>query len=259
MQAPIRRWVQIFLAGALIVFALRLAHIFYQRSRPPQPPRSSEVASRPVPADYYVHIPRAYLSTFRSAQKLKGSVVWIRDGYRYGHFPFDARRRRSREIEDPPLLAPIQRITIAEVVREPTERRGVDEINVIFEDPAASPTLSPTLSPTFSLTLRAITIGHCDRPRDSCRFYFDEMFFLKDPRELYSHWRQEAWEAVGRGEVQEGMSETQISFAVGFGRLLSKETAATGGDRVVEFRPPGRPPLVVTFGADGNARRVQVH
>ena len=254
MQAPIQRWVQIFLAGALIVAALRLAHIFYQRSRPPQPPRSSEVASRPVPADYFVHIPRAYLSTFHSAQKLKGSVVGIRDGYRYGHFPFDARRRRSREIEDPPLLAPIQRITIAEVVREPTERRGVDEINVIFEDPAPS----PTPSPTFSQTLRAITIGHCDRRRDSCRFYFDEMFFLKDPRELYAHWPQEAWEAVGRGEVQEGMSETQISFAVGFGRLLPKETAATGSGRVVEFRPPGRRPLVVTFGTDGNAHRIQV-
>ncbi len=245
MQAPIRRWVQIFLAGALIVAALRLAHIFYQRSRPPQPLRSAEGASRPIPADYFVHIPRAYLSTFRSAQKLKGSAVWIRDGYRYGHFPFDARRRRSHEIEDPPLLAPIQRITIADVVREPTQRRGVDEINFIFEDPVPSP------------TLRAITIGHCDRRRDSCRFYFDEMFFLKNPRELYSHWPQEAWEAVEREEVKEGMTETQISFAVGFGRLLPKETAAAGSDRVVEFRPPGRPPLVVTFGADGNARRIQ--
>ena len=241
MKFPIRRWIQILLAVMLLVVSVRLLWIFYQRRRSARP---AAVTARPLPSDYYVHPPRAYLADFKSAERLKGNTVWARSGYRYGHFPYDA-RRRSREIEDPPVLAPIERITIADVVREPTPKRGVEEINLIFEDPDASP------------TLRAVTIGHCDRTRDSCRFYFDEMFFLKDPRELYSHWPQETWEAVERGEVREGMSETQISFAVGFGRPLRKETRAAGGDRVEEYRPPGRPPLVVTFGSDGNARRIQ--
>ena len=238
----------------LLVVSVRLLWIFYQRRSPARP---AAIAARPIPSDYYVHPPRAYLTDFESAERLKGNTVWARSGYRYGHFPYDARRRRSREIEDPPVLAPIERITIADVVREPTPKRGVEEINLIFEDPDASTTSSSTFSTPFSTTLRAITIGHCDRRRDSCRFYFDEMFFLKDPRELYSHWPQEIWEAVERGEVREGMSETQISFAVGFGRPLRKETRAAGGDRVEEYRPPGRPPLIVTFGSDGNARRVQ--
>ena len=254
MKSPLRRWIQILLAVMLLVVSVRLLWIFYQRRRPARP---AAVAARPIPSDYYVHPPRAYLTDFESAERLKGNTVWARSGYRYGHFPYDARRRRSREIEDPPVLAPIERITIADVVREPTPKRGVEEINLIFEDPAAAPPFSPGSSPASPSTLRAVTIGHCDRTRDSCRFYFDEMFLLKDPRELYSHWPQETWEAVERGEVREGMSETQISFAVGFGRPLREETRAAGGDRVEEYRPPGRPALVVTFGSDGNARRIE--
>lgn len=240
MQARTRRRIQIFLAAALLVTTLRVLWIFYQRRRPPPQTRPTSLAPRPVNPDYYVHPPRSYLTDLKSAQRLKGSPVWVRDGYRYPHFPFDARTRRTGEIKDPPLLPPIQKITITDVVAEPTRRAGTDEINLIFEDLGSS------------LALHSVTIGHCDRRTQTCRFYLDEMFFLKDPRELYSHWTPEIWKAIERHEVKEGMSETQISFALGYGRFLRKQ----GDDREVEFRPPGRPPLAVTFGADGNAHRI---
>lgn len=246
LEESTRRWVQAFLAAALLITTVRLLWIVYQRRQPFPQPRRTEKARVPLNPDYYVQPPRAYLSDLKSAQRFKGSTVWVRDGYRYAHFPFDARTRRSREIPNPPLLPPLLRITIADVISEPTRKPGTEEINLIFEDPASSP------------PLRAVTIGHCKRVEQSCRFYLDEMFFLKDPRELYSHWTPETWQAIGRGEVKEGMSETQISFAVGYGRPLPKETAQAGGERVLEFRPPERAPLWITFGADGNARRIEV-
>lgn len=245
MQASIRRWIQAFLAAALLLVSARLLWITYQRQRPFSPARRAARPSARVHPDYYVHPPRSYLTDLNSARRLKGSAVWVRDGYRYAHFPFDLRTRHSREIKDPPLLPPLRKITIADVLSEPTPQAGTDEINLVFEDPGSLP------------PQRAVTIGHCRWPEQSCRFYFDEIFFLRDPRTLYSHWTPETWEAIKRGEVKEGMSETKISFAVGYGRPLPKETAQAGGARVLEFRPPGRPPLVVTFGADGNALRIK--
>ena len=244
MQAGSWRWIQVFLAAALLVAGVRMLWIFSERRRPLPPARKALLPARTVNPDYYVHLPRAYLTDLKSAQRMKGSTVWIRDGYRYPHYPFDSRVGRTREIKDPPLVPPIQKITVRAVTSEPTSRAGTNEVNFVFEMPGALP------------PQRSLTIGHCNRRKQSCRFYVDDMFFLKDPRELYSHWLPEIWQAIESQQVKEGMSETQISLALGFGRLLPKETAAAGGDRVVEFRPPGRPPLWVTFGARGNARRL---
>lgn len=243
MAAGTRRWIQIFLAAMLLAAGARLLWIFYQRRRPlPQKPPAP---TRTLHPDYFVHLPGAYVTDFQGAQRLKGTVVWVRDGYRYAHFPFDAGSRRTRRMGDPPLLAPIEKITIQDVLREPAGKRGVDQVNIVFESPGAEP---PT---------RSLTVGFCERPSDSCRFYVDEIFFMKDPRQLYNHWTAEDWRAIEGHEAKPGMSETQVSFALGFGRTISGTNIAGAGERTTEFRPPGRAPVVVTFGADGRARRIQ--
>lgn len=251
MRPATRRWIQVFLAAALLLSAARVLWIFYQRRRPvTPPPKGAVLPARKVHPDYWVHLPRAYLTDFASAHKMKGATLWMRDGWRYAHYPFDAVARRTREIRfadytdrKPPLLPPIQRIIVRDVTREKVAPDAMDEVNIIFELPGASP------------PLRSVTIGHCGR--ESCRFYVDDMFFLKDPRALYSHWPPEIWQSIERGEVRTGMSETQISFALGYPIPLPKESASYSGDRVVEFRPPKRPPVRVIFADDGNARRIE--
>lgn len=246
MQPRTRRLIQWFLAAALILAAGRAAWIFYQRRQPLSTGKEAPPATRAVNLDYYVYPPRSYLTDFASAQKLTGTAMWVRDGYRYAHFPYDAAAHRVREVKDPPLLGPVQKITVHAVVKEPGRQPGKAQVYLAFEDAAASP------------PLRAVPIGVCDRKGESCRFFVDDMFFLKDPRELYSHWSAGTWKAIERGEVKEGMTETQISFGLGYPRLLPQKTTAVGeGQRVVEFQPPGRPAVVVTFGPDGYARRVE--
>jgi len=115
LEESTRRWIQVFLAATLLITTVRLLWIVYQRRQPFPQPRRTQTARVPVNPDYYVQPPRAYLTDLKSAQRFKGSTVWVRDGYRYAHFPFDARTRRSREIPDPPLLPPLLRITIAGV------------------------------------------------------------------------------------------------------------------------------------------------
>lgn len=237
------RSVRILLAATLALVTIRAGWIFYQRRRAMAPP--SAPVRLFVNPDFYVYAPKAYLSDFQSAQALKGSAVWVRDGYRYPAFPYDARTHRSREITDPPLLPPFQKITIADIVPEPTRQPGTKEINLVFEDPGASP------------PLRAVTIGHCSQRGASCRFYLDEMFFLKDPRQLYTHWDAETWKTIERHEAREGMTEAQISLALGYGRVISDGRGAAGAERAVEYRPPGRAPLLVTFDPHGYARHLQ--
>lgn len=81
------------------------------------------------------------------------------------------------------------------------------------------------------------------------RFVVDDIFFSQNPRELYDHWSDEEWAMVERHEVEEGMSETQVGFALGFGRVIS----SSGGSppaRVVEYtagEEAGVEPMRVRF------------
>jgi hypothetical protein len=240
MTDPTRRWIQTALAIALAIVSVRTAWILYSRQ--------AMSPARPTPhafvnADAYVYPPRAYLSDFASALKLKGTTVWVRDGYRYADFPFDPVHGRTVSSRERHLLAPIKQLTIAEVTREPSRKAGLDEVNIVFQDETASP------------PLRSASIGACQR--DSCRFYFDEMFFLKDPRQLYAHWDAATWQAIERHEVREGMTEAQISFALGYGLVVSDGRGARGAERVLEFRPPDSPPIIVNFDSHGFARFIQ--
>ena len=45
----------------------------------------------------------------------------------------------------------------------------------------------------------------------------DDVFFIEDPHELYKHWPAEVWQKIDAHEVQNGMSELQVSFAIGYG------------------------------------------
>jgi hypothetical protein len=241
MKPATRRTIQKYLLIVLALVTVRTAWILYRRSAP--------LPARPAPhiyvnPDYYVYPPHAYLTDFASAGKLVGTVVWVREGYRYPAYPYDPGFRRTQHGGDADLLPPLRQITIGDVTREPGKKPGIEEVNLVFQDEKASP------------PFRSVNIGVCER-RHGCRFYFDEMFFLKDPRLLYSHWDAETWKAIERHEIREGMTEAQINFAAGYGRVISDGRGIPGAERVVEFRPPGRPPVIVTFDSRGYARFIQ--
>jgi hypothetical protein len=82
------------------------------------------------------------------------------------------------------------------------------------------------------------------------RVYIDEMFFIKDPKELYSHWPEETWTKVENHEIEPGMTEFQVAFALGAGQPL--RSSQRGESRVVEYtlcQEAGIQPVRVTFQA----------
>lgn len=228
------------LAGVLIVAGLRLAWVFYERRQPGrlgQPP----TAAAKLNPDYNVYVPHSYVTDLKSAQAMKGATLWVRDGWRYVSQAYDPVQRRIVPKKGEAALGPLQKLTVEDVITEPSKIAGMTEVDFVFEDPAATP------------AWRVVAVGACENGNKDCRFYVDAMFLTKDPRQLYSHWKPEVWKAIENHEVHEGMSELQVDFSLGPGRPVSGYS-----ERTVEFRPPGRPRVRVVFDKRGYASDIEV-
>lgn len=236
MTATTRQYIQLLLAGLLIVAGLRLAWILHERR---QPGRVGQAPAARLNPDYYVYVPRSYLTDLRSAQAMKGATLWVRDGWRYTSQAYDPARHRRVPRKSEAPLGPLQKLTVEDVVTEPSKVKGMTQIDFVFQDPAADP------------PLRAVAVGICENENKDCRFYVDAMFLTKNPRRLFSGWKPEVWRAIENHEVREGMTEMQVDFSLGPGRPLPWH-----GGRTVEFRPPGRPRVRVTFDQSGYAREI---
>ncbi len=145
--------------------------------------------------DLYVHPPKAHVTSLESARRtLIGKPLWVQEGFRWAYQPGDA------------LFEPLEKIVPAGVYESGGQAR------IAFQKDGRE----------YSF---AVSGGG--------RYFVDEIFFIKDPRELYAHWSEEEWEKIGRHEVEAGMSEFQITFALGFGIIVQQ--SSNGKIKVVEY------------------------
>ncbi|HLK31534.1 MAG TPA: hypothetical protein VKT29_00510, partial [Terriglobales bacterium] len=81
MRPETRKYIQVFLAIALIAAAVRLLIIFRERH---EPARQGKVQSAP-PLDptYYVVPKKLYPYDLKSARQLTQQPVWVKEGYKY--------------------------------------------------------------------------------------------------------------------------------------------------------------------------------
>ncbi len=168
--------------------------------------------------DLYVHPKRTYVSSFETAKKkLVGAPLWVKEGWRWACDPGER------------LLEPIEKVTPTRVF----ERGG--QVWIRFDREG----------------------GPCEMAISANgRFYVDEIFFSEDPRELFDHWPAEAWDKIAAHEVEPGMSEHMVTFALGVGML--RQASKNGRFRVVEFsagKKAGVDPVTVRF-VDGDAESI---
>jgi len=220
-----RKYIQVFLAIALIAAAVRLLIIFRERH---EPARQGKVQSAP-PLDptYYVVPKKLYPYDLKSARQLTQQPVWVKEGYKYFYFPYDAARRRTDFSHDAGLLGPIEKLQIRDVATDVTPgSRDQRQVIAIFEKQGKT---------------YAVPIGVL-KGRDY-QIYSDEMFFIQDPHQLYSAWPQEIWQAIDRHEAKPGMDEVQVSFALGMGVPQPSDDSDV---KTVKF-PNGGKPFEITF------------
>jgi hypothetical protein len=217
---PEKQWLQPVRLSLRVALVLALAYgALHIYSRWTRPPLRRD---KPAPVqrveDFYVHPPKSYITNLVSAQKLVGKSLWVIEGYRWRTQP------------DGRLLEPLERIVPTAVVS-----RG-EEAVIRFERAGRT---------------ESVGVGSPER------LYIDEMFFSKDPKVLYSHWPAETWAKVESHQIELGMTEFQVAFAIGAGE--TKRSSQRGDSRVVDYtvcEAAGLKPLRVTF-RGGRAEQIE--
>jgi hypothetical protein len=235
MTPETKQKVQLALALAIVVAAARTGYILYRRHEDYLAGESQKQArnvgySNP---DYYVTPKKLYPYDLKSARKLTEQPVWVKEGYRYTYYPFNAATRRTDFGHEAGTLLPIERFEIKDVVID-TPAKGSRHMMAVFQKNGKS---------------YAVPIGF--EAEGQYKIYSNEMFYIEDPHELYKHWPADVWQAVERHEVKPGMNELQADFAVGMG----VPDAGGSTQKTVRY-PNGGQPLVVTY-RDGKAMEVK--
>jgi hypothetical protein len=202
----------------LIVALVSLGAEYYQRwTRLALGPQKA--VQRKTPADYFVNPPKSLVTDAESARRrLLGKPLWVKEGYRWIHEPQGG------------VLGPLEQVVPSGV----HERDG--DVYLDFSRDGAPATVQISFQG---------------------RFFTDEIFYLKDPKELFDHWPPEAWEKIAAHRVEEGMTEHQVAFSVG--AASGVRASPDQSVRIVDYtlcKNAGLPPVRVTF-HDGVARKVE--
>ncbi|HTW58623.1 MAG TPA: hypothetical protein VMD99_10850 [Terriglobales bacterium] len=238
MSPETRKRIHLALLLALVVAAARTGYIFYRRHEDALELQRQKQA-RDVAysnADYYVTPKKLYPYDLKSAKQLTFQPVWVKEGYRYTYYPYEAATKKVDFNHNAGLLLPIEKLAIKDVITAipsgPGQRR---QMMAVFDQDGKN---------------YAVPIGF--EADGQYKIYSDEMFFIEDPHELYKHWPADVWQAVERHEVKPGMNELQADFAIGMG---VPDAGDTSYEKTVRY-PNGGKPLVIVY-HDGKAAEIQ--
>jgi hypothetical protein len=230
--------IQLALVVGLLVAGVRAAYILYQRHEEKlaeQKQKQARNAGYSNP-DYYVTPKKLYPYDLKTAKQLTQQPVWVKEGYRYTYYPYDAANKHVDFEHEAGVLLPIEKLAIKDVVMATPSGPGQrKQMMAVFEKEGKS---------------YAVPIGF--ESEGEFKIYSDEMFFVEDPRDLYKHWSADVWQAVEQHQVKAGMNELQADFAIGMG---VPDAGDTSYEKTVRY-PNGGKPLVVVY-HDGKAAEIK--
>ncbi len=212
-----RRWL-LWTGVVAVIFALRIGCLIYERSRPLS---KSRVAQRVIEKDHLVAVPKFQVNDFQSARQLIGKTLWVKLGYAVEYYALQ--RSGGRTLKAPALqFKPVEKLLVSDVIEKPIPAARDKEVLLLFDREGIK---------------YATSVGRYDANMQSYQMLLDELFYVKDPHELYEHWGEEVWKKVERHELEPGMTVTQVGLSLGYGSLV---TLQAGGIQLYEFtRKPG--------------------
>ncbi|MGA8345215.1 MAG: hypothetical protein WB781_25015 [Candidatus Sulfotelmatobacter sp.] len=238
MSPEAKQKIQLALLLAMVVAGLRAGYILYQR-------HEDRVAAEKVKEaanvgysnlDYYVNPKKLYPYDLKSAKQLTQQPVWVKEGYRYTYYRYDAANKQVDFAHDAGLLLPIEKLEIKDVVTaEPPGAGQRLQVMAVFQKEGRT---------------YAVPIGF--EADEQYKIYSDEMFFVEDPHDLYKHWPADVWQAVDDHQVKIGMNEMQADFAIGMG---VPDAGSSSDEKTVRY-PNGGKPLVIVY-HDGKAAEIK--
>jgi hypothetical protein len=226
----LRKHLQIGLLIVFVVLGIRLVLIWHQRRAASRPKQEQTVR---FPDDYYVTPKKLYAYDIASARnELTHQPVWVRLGYHHAYYPYDVRSHRADFRKTAGLLGPIEKLQITDIVLERLPGDSSQrQVLAVFSKAGQY----------YAVPIGSEKNGDYD--------ILTEMFFLQEPHELYRYWSPEMWKAIERHEVQKGMNEFQVAFAIGVGI-----PQGDGSGRTLSY-PNGGHPIQITY---QNGRAVSI-
>jgi hypothetical protein len=225
MNPELRQKLQIVLAAAMIISALRVGYIFYERheEKIAEAKKAVPVALNP---DYYVTPKKLYPYDLKSARQLIQQPVWVRQGYRFTYYRYDPKGHTADFSHEAGLLLPVEKLQIKDVTTDVTPGApNQRQVMAIFEKDKKQ----------FAFPIGVVT-------GSDYKIYSDDMLFIQNPHDLYKHWPTDVWESIDKHEVKAGMNELQTSFAVGMG---IPESSGGSSSQVFNYPNGGKPLRVV--------------
>jgi hypothetical protein len=238
MSPEARQRIQLALVAALIIATLRAGYILYQRHQDTLAAEAQKKA-RDVGysnADYYVSPKKLHPFDLKSAKQLTQQPVWVKEGYRYSYYGYDAATKKVDFDHEAGLLLPIEKLTIQDVIMAvPSAKVPQPQMVAVFDEHGKA---------------CAVPIGL--KSEGQYKIYSDEIFFVEDPHDLYKHWPADVWQAVEQHEVNPGMNELQADFAIGMG---VPDAGDSSYEKTVRY-PNGGKPIVIVY-RDGKATDIK--
>lgn len=236
MNPAVRQKIQIVLAVAIGLAAMRTGYVLYQRYSSNKKETQQKAAAPPLNPDYYVTPKKLYPYDLKSARQLTKQPVWVKEGYRYFYYPYSLATHRTNFEHEAGMLLPIQKLEIKDVVTDTAPgSSGQKQVMAVFEQEGQ----------TYAVQIGTFKDG-------DYKIYSDEMLFVQDPRELYKHWPADVWQSVEQHQVKQGMNELQADFAIGMGRPEKQDDPAW---KTVHY-PNGGKPITITY-HEGKATEIK--
>jgi hypothetical protein len=238
MSPEAKQRIQLALLLALVVASLRAGYILYQRHEDKVAADKQKQVENAgyANADYYVNPKKLYPYDVKSARQLTQQPVWVKEGYRYTYYRYEASGKKVDFAQNAGVLLPIEKLEIKDVVTVMPVGKGERlQVMAVFQKEGKT---------------YAVPIGY--EAEEQYKIYSDEMFFVEDPHDLYKHWPGDVWQAVEQHQVKPGMNELQADFAIGMG----VPDAGGGSDQKTVHYPNGGKPVVVVY-QDGKAAEIK--
>jgi hypothetical protein len=252
MEPQTRKWLQLTLLIFLALAAIRFALIYRSRHQPGPTARQERLNSQLNP-DYYV-VPRKLRPyNLESARQVTKQPVWVKEGYKYTYYPYDTARKRANFDQEAGTLGPIEKIQIKDLVQQ----KGPPPPPQVFTGAEGQPIKvrqAPLdlLLAVFEKDGKEFVVPIGSVKSGNYSIYFDEIFYIQDPHDLYKHWTADVWQSIDRHEIKPGMNEIQAVFAVGMG--TPEPPKGDPSEKIVHY-PNGGKPLAVTY-RDGKAEKI---
>ena len=243
-----QKMVLIFLVVAGIA-GVRLYFVFKARQDP-----GVAVTKNTGPAlsqDDLADMKQLYFASFDDAKVLEGKPVWVKAGYSLPYYPFvNGKVMFQKRVGLLPAAEKLE-VTKLDKAAAPAKEdnrvpHGTKQYFIVFAMPTDTKTGSDGKPGLF-----AAPIGYVDGTDE--KFFSDQLFYYDDPKTIYDHWPSSVWDAVAAHEPRVGMTEHQVTMALG---AAQESDSKTFGDRTVTYDLGNGKKWTVTF-AKGAATAVK--